>query len=147
MDDTRIDRFVVVRRELERFQRTLCHPAMPPLAIIHATDRRWSDAEYRSQRPDGFPSRLRGVYLLHNEAEELQYVGLAMWSFDKRVWSHDADIQRRLIDIVPFADAWLPLAPALEFWLIQTLNPPGNTTYRGYGVHEPIPSPANEANA
>jgi len=142
-----VDRFVPIQRELERFQRTLCNPSMPPLVVIHATNRQWTDAEYASRKPAGFPGRLRGVYLISDDAEVLQYVGVALWSFDKRVWSHDAMIQRRFIDIVPIADAWLPLALALEFWLIQALAPPGNTTYQGYGLacdsgHEPIPSAA-----
>ena len=142
-----VDRLAPIRRELERFQRTLCHPSMPPLAVIPATDRHWTDAEYASRKPAGFPGDLGGVYLIYDDAETLQYVGVALWSFDKRVWSHDAAISRRYIDIVPIVDAWLPLALALEFWLIQALAPPGNTTYQGYGLacdggHEPIPSAA-----
>jgi hypothetical protein len=123
---------------------------MQSLTVVHASDRRWTNEEYQSRKPKGFPSNLRGVYLIYNDAEvsQLQYVGLAMWCFDKRVWSHNDLIPRRqFIDIVSFDDAWLPLAPALEFWLIQTLRPPMNTTYQDYGVHDPIPNPANDAKA
>jgi hypothetical protein len=118
---------------------------MPPLAVIHATDRSWTDAEYRNRKPKGFPSKLRGVYLIYDDVEALQYVGVAMWCFDKRVWTHDDHIKRHYIDIVPFGDAWIHLALALEFWLIQAFKPIGNKTYQGYGfgsdgVHDPIPS-------
>jgi hypothetical protein len=145
MDGDRSDR---VRQALESFRQRFCHLTMQPLTVVHASDRRWTDAEYRNRRPKGFPTKLRGVYLIYDDAQVLQYVGLAMGCFDKRVWSHDDLIPRRqFIDIVSFDDAWLPLAPTLEFWLIQTLRPPINTTYQDYGVHDPIPSPANDAKA
>lgn len=58
----------------------------------------------------------------------------ALWSFDKQVWSHDVDMDRRFIDIVPFTDRWLTLALTLEFVLIQALQPAKNIAYRDYGV-------------
>ena len=140
-------RITSVQQELERFQRTLCHPAMPPLVVVHARDRCWTDTEYRSKRPAGFPSKFRGVYLFFDDDERLMYVGVAMGSYYKRVRTHEGRIQQRYIDIVPFDDTWLPLALALEYWLIQAFTPPGNTTYRNYGLacdvgHEPIPNAA-----
>lgn len=148
--DADLPRWAPIRPCLQRFVRDYCPAAMPPLTLLHGSDRTWTDDEYRTRRPDGFPGRLRGVYLLFDTAETLLYVGVAMWSFDKRVWAHDEWSARRFIDVIPFADRWLPLALSLEFVLIQALHPPGNTTYRGYGVswdadHEPIPNPAKDA--
>jgi hypothetical protein len=119
---------------LRDFQ-SLLAPAIPPLTVIAASDRTWTDEEYRQRRPKGF-ARMRGVYLLFGPDERLLYVGLAMWSFDKRVWSHDAEIDRRWTDVIPFPDNLVCLAPALEFFLISRLDPPGNKTYRGYGAGE-----------
>lgn len=142
-------RWEPIHEHLTRFQRDYGPPTMPPLALVAATDRTWSDAEYRQRKPAGFPGGLRGVYLLFGADEALLYVGVAMWSFDKRVWSHDTWIERRFIDIIPFEERWLPLALSLEFFLIQALSPPSNTVYRGYGIgcdHDPIPNPPKLVN-
>jgi hypothetical protein len=36
-----------------------------------ANDSSWDDDEYYRSRPDGFPTRMRGVYLVFDEADEL----------------------------------------------------------------------------
>lgn len=130
--------------QLTRFQQTYCSPAMPSLRLLVGSDRTWPVAEYDTRKPVGFPGKLRGVYLLFDQDERLQYVGAALWTFDKRVWAHDGDVDRRCIDIIPLADPWYVLTLALEFYLIQVLEPPRNIVYRDYGVvldgdHEPIP--------
>ena len=116
---------------LEKFQTHLASN-VPKLEIIAATDKRWSDDDYKQLRPRGFPSNLRGVYLLFGEDETLLYVGLAMWCFDKRVWSHDEWIPRRWTDIISMNDQTIFLAPSLEYWLISHLNPTHNKVYKGY---------------
>ena len=118
---------------LTEFQQYLAD-YVPTLQIQAAVDRQWSDAEYRARRPDGFPSRLRGVYLIFGPDEQLLYVGLATYDFDSRVWSHDHELDRRWTDIVQLDDQFIFLAPALEFYLISRLKPPHNRVYRG---HEP----------
>ena len=149
--DADLPRWTSICEHLRRFERDYCPAVMPPLTILNGSDRTWTDAEYQARRPAGFPDNMRGVYLLFDPTETLLYVGVAMWSFDKRVWAHDEWGSRRYIDVIPFSDRWLPLALSLEFVLIQALHPPENTTYRNYGLpqtdgHEPIPSPAKDAN-
>ena len=107
---------------------------VPPTSVLAASDGEWSDEEYERLRPKGFPSNLRGVYLLFDSPGELLYVGLAMWCFDKRVWSHDSEMDRRWVDIIPFDDQHIFLAPALEFFLIARLSPPYNKTYKGHTI-------------
>jgi hypothetical protein len=73
-----------VRRALRDFQSYLA-PHVPTLEFVNATDAWWTEEEYNRLRPPGFPTRMRGVYLLFDENEVLLYVGVAMVSFDKRV--------------------------------------------------------------
>ncbi len=103
-----------------------------PLKIIAATDRNWTETEYKRFRPSGFPSRLRGVYLIFDPLGKLLYVGVAILSYDKRVWSHDNNLERRWIDIIPFEDKYVFFALSLEFLLITRLKPPFNKTYKDY---------------
>jgi hypothetical protein len=64
------------------------------------------------------------------------YVGLAMYCFEKRVWTHDAHMPRHWIDIIPIVDDYIILAPALEFYLITSLKPALNTVYQNYTCPE-----------
>ncbi len=146
--ETDPQRWNPVSEYVRRFQQDFCTPTMPPLKILAASDRTWTNEEYRARKPKGFPATKRGVYLLFAPDESLLYVGVAMQCYDKRVWAHDEWGTRRYIDIIPFPDRWLALAVALEFYLIVALNPPENSIYRnfGFGTHVPIPSPANDAN-
>jgi hypothetical protein len=130
---------------LDAFQRHLAEN-IPRLEIIAAADKRWSDEQYMQHRPEGFPSRLRGVYLLFDENKSLLYVGLAMWSFDKRVWTHDEWIPRRWIDIILLNNETVFLAPSLEHWLISRLNPSHNKVYKKYQeALETVGNPQNKA--
>lgn len=98
------------------------------------------------------PGRLRrrsqGVYLLFDEAERIRYVGVAVGHpHSKRIGSHG--FPYRYADVICFEPRWLPLAFTLEYVLIQTMGHLQNKAYRGYGLHcghDPIPSPANDAN-
>ena len=36
-----------------------------------------------------------GVYLIYDAASQLQYVGLAMYTFDHRIWGHDEYVPRQ----------------------------------------------------
>jgi len=85
-------RWTPIRAHLARFQCSFCPADMSALPLLLGSDRTWSDAEYRASRPKGFPGSLRGIYLLSDPVGILLYVGVAMWSFDKRFWSHDADM-------------------------------------------------------
>jgi hypothetical protein len=130
---------------LNEFQKQFCHPAMPPLHLLVGSDKAWPAKDYEIRKPNGFPHLLRGVYLLFDQTERLQYVGAAVSDFNSRVWGHDQHFERRCIDVVPLMPPWHVLTLSLEFYLIQRLDPPQNTTYRGYGIecagaHQPIPS-------
>ena len=111
--------------------RSYLAPNVPPFELIAANDKRWTDEEYGRLRPSGFPARLRGVYLIYDDAEALLYVGMATVCFDKRVWKH-GHAARRYTDIIVFGDEHLFLAPALEYFLITQLRPPKNTAFRGH---------------
>lgn len=115
---------------LQEFRRQLAGH-LPELRIVPANDRSWSDDEFQTQRMTGILSQY-GVYLIFAPDESLEYVGLAMYSFDKRVWSHDEHINRQWTDVIAFSHQFFFLAPALEFWLICRLHPPRNKSYRGY---------------
>jgi hypothetical protein len=112
--------------------RSYLAPNVPPFELIAPVDRRWTDEEYGRRRPRGFPCRLRGVYLIYDDAEVLLYIGLATDCFDKRVWSHDSRLPRHYTDIIVFGEEHLFLAPALEYFLITRLRPTKNTTFRGH---------------
>ena len=102
------------------------------LKVIAATDRNWTETEYKKFRPSGFPSRLRGVYLIFDPLGKLLYIGVSMFNYDSRVWTHDDDLKRRWIDIIPFEDRYAFLALSLEFFLITRLKPPFNKVYKDY---------------
>lgn len=123
---------------LREFEGYLAEDA-PRLALVHANDSRWSDEAYRRRRAELKYGSKYGVYLLFEGTEQLRYVGLAMYSFDKRIWSHDGYISRQWTDIIPFEDTWYFLAPALEFFLISRLQPPDNRSYRNDRIGERRP--------
>lgn len=127
-----VERWQPVQRVIDRFH-SLLAPHVPLRGIVTACDETWTDEDYKRLRPKGFPGRLRGVYLIYDQASQLSYVGLAMFNFDKRVWSHDSLVCRHWVDIIPFEDEFICLAPALEFLLISSLRPPNNKSYRDYG--------------
>lgn len=126
-------RWIPVRKALDDF-RTYLAPHIPDFDLLNATDAHWTEDEYRRLRPKGFPTRLCGVYLLFDEAELLQYVGVAVVNFDKRVWSHDTWIERRWIDIIPIRDEFVFLAPSLEYFLICRLAPRHNKSFNGHTI-------------
>ena len=126
-------RWKPVRQALGQFHSYLA-PHILPFEIRNATDWQWSDKQYDELRPSGFPTHLRGIYLLFDKKEVLLYVGVAMVNFEKRVWSHDKWLDRRWIDIIPIQDKHLFLAPSLEFFLICRLRPTKNTSFSGYTV-------------
>ena len=109
---------------LTEFQSHLA-ASVPKLEIKQAADRESSNEEYKTKKPRGFP-QTRGVYLLFDSSETLLYVGLATYTFDTRVWSHDGDLPRRYVDIIEFDPEHCFLAPALELFLISRLSPPHN---------------------
>lgn len=108
-------------------------PHLPAFRITAANNRRWSEEQYRAQCGTGIFDR-RGVYLLFNSSEVLEYVGLATVSFHKRIWSHDDWVDRQWIDVIPFSDETFFLAPALEYLLIIRLRPPKNSVYKNHGI-------------
>ena len=82
-----MDRWQTVRAEIADFRRYLSD-SFPPIDIRPAYDFDWGDgSQYKASRKDGRYSCC-GVYLFYDEAGTLLYVGKAMWTFDKRIWSH-----------------------------------------------------------
>ena len=148
-----LPRWRAVRATLDEFQRYLS-PRVEQLRIIAANDSWWNADEYKQLRADGFPSRLRGVYLIYDQHDELLYVGVALVNFDKRVWSHDTmfaarEVERRWTDIIPLGPEYAFLALSLEYFLISRLNPKCNTSYKGYQIpgeqeESPEPSPKGD---
>lgn len=124
---------------LQEFERYLA-PDIPSLGIEPASDRQWTDEQYRAHRKTGVFSKY-GVYLIFAPDESLEYVGVAMNDFDSRIWSHDAYVNRRWTDVISFAHEFYFLAISLEFYLIARLQPPKNTTYREYTI-PPYPTDA-----
>jgi len=122
-------RWQSLRHVLEEFQSCLSD-RVPRLEVVAANDRQWSEERYQTQRRTGIFGK-QGVYLIYDDAATLQYVGLATYQFDKRIWLYDDVIpSRRWTDVIPLADEWVFLAPALEMFLIKRLQPPQNKTHR-----------------
>ena len=119
---------------LEEFQAFLS-PTVPRLSLAAANDRQWSQDRYETQRASGIFDR-RGVYIIFDGDAVPQYVGVAMYRFHDRIWSHDDWIQRRWTDVIPLSDQCYFLAPALEFFLIVRLQPSGNSHYKDYRIPE-----------
>src|SRR4051812_10751319 len=100
--------------------------------LVH---RDWDMLELKKQQRCGavpFPSKIRGVYLLYDWDDSLQYVGVATYSFDKRMWRHDKHFEskgldRGTIEVICFEADTSFLAPALEYYLISRLKPSLNT--------------------
>lgn len=131
-----LPRWNKLRAALDEFRSYLA-PGTPPFVLHAANDYWWDGDEYKRSRPFGFPSQMRGVYLMYDAADMLMYVGVALVSFDKRVWSHDQLFasygdKRRWTDVIALEPKYLFLAPSLEFFLICWLAPKYNTAYSGY---------------
>lgn len=113
---------------LEEFQSYLS-PKAPTLRIVLGNDKQWSKYEYDTQVQQGV-FRQCGVYLFTTTENVLEYIGLATRTFDDRIWKHDDHISRRYTDLIPIPRDFDFLAPALEMFLIQRLNPPENKALR-----------------
>jgi hypothetical protein len=124
-------RWKQIENSIEEFRKFLSSN-IPKLSIVNATDKKWTAKQYKELKPKGFPSKLRGVYLIFDEQETLLYIGLSTTCFNKRIWKHDTRFQRRYIDIIPIGDNCFPLAPALEYFLITRHPTPGNKVYRNH---------------
>jgi hypothetical protein len=121
--------------EITDFRKLLCSDA-PAFSIEFAYDYEWSNGPlYKQSRKDWRYSHC-GVYLIFSGAEELVYIGVAMYSFDKRIWTHPNldELGARHIDLIPFDDRFKPMAVALEWFLITRLKPNGNKVAVGYEV-------------
>jgi hypothetical protein len=127
-------RWAPIIPHLRGFQRHLA-PHVPPLAIHHLNDRRWTREQYLKQCKAGQFNHY-GVYLMFDREEKLEYVGVAMNSFHNRIWDHDSFVERMLTDVIPIPHAYYFLGLSLEFFLICRLHPPKNTIYRGYTIPE-----------
>jgi hypothetical protein len=136
-----LPRWNLVRSALNEFRSCLA-PHVPQFSLLAANDYAWTNEEYKRLRPDGFPSRTRGVYLIFDRAEELLYVGSSLVNFDKRVWSHDQlfnsqRVQRRWTDVIVLPSEYAFLAPSLEYFLICKLRPRFNGTFMRHEVTSP----------
>jgi len=125
-------RWELIVPHLRDFQSYLAEH-VPQLRIQNATDRQWSNDRYKQQCQTGIFNQ-RGVYLIFDNKETLQKVGVAMNTFHDRIWSHDWYIERRFIDVIPFPDEYCFLALALEYFLICRLHPPKNSVYQGHTI-------------
>ena len=120
-----MERWRQVQAEIEEFRRFL-YADFPPLEITAAYDFAWANGpEYKASRKDGRYGRC-GVYLFFEEGGTLLYVGKALWTFDKRIWTHDIR-DAKYIDLICFDDRHYPFALALEHFLICRLKPAWNT--------------------
>ena len=120
-------RWTTVNEALDRFRSFLSPSVAANVKILKATRKDLLESpEYNKYRPAGFPSGLCGVYLMYGKNEELLYVGLARVSYDKRVWTHDKDVNWHYLDIIPFEGERLFLASALEEFLINACRPAVN---------------------
>lgn len=81
-----MDRWKTVETEIEDFRRYLA-PSFPPIQITEGYDFRWSQDEYKRWRKER-PYQCCGVYLFYDSAGTLLHVGKALWTFDKRLWTH-----------------------------------------------------------
>jgi hypothetical protein len=126
-----MDRWKAVEVEIEDFRRYLA-PNFPPIKITEGYDFRWSQDEYKRSRKER-PYQCCGVYLFYDDAGTLLYVGKAIYTFDKRIWTHQID-GPRYIDLICFDERHAPFALALEHFLICRLKPKGNTQGIGYEV-------------
>jgi hypothetical protein len=126
------DRWKLIAPHLNGFQQHLA-AHIPVLRIENATDRLLSDERYRQQCKTGIFNQ-QGVYLIFDDREALQYVGVAMNTFHHRIWTHDAHMERRFIDVIPFPNEFCFLALALEYFLICRLRPPKNAIYQGHEI-------------
>lgn len=115
---------------------TYLAPDAPKLQIINANDSEWSYEEYRRRKSEFHICSGNGVYFLFDAEEQLRYIGLAMNTFDNRIWGHDEYVSRRWTDAIIFPNEWYFMAPALECFLIIKLQPPDNTNYRGHTIGE-----------
>jgi hypothetical protein len=134
-DQTQPTRWTPIIAALREFESYLAADA-PRLEIVNAIDADWTYEEYRRRKREFKICRGNGVYLIFDPTATLQYVGLAMNTFDHRIWGHDEYVSRHWTDVIPFAEGWYFLAPALEFFLIAKLQPPVNTAYSKYEIGE-----------
>jgi hypothetical protein len=119
-------RWKTIRDSLVGF-RALLAPTVPEFELRHVNDRRWSQEQYLTMRKTGVYG-LSGVYFHFGSDEELLYVGLAQYGFD-RFWDSRPD-DAALTDVLIVPPELDVLIPAIELWLIRTLNPPVNRAHR-----------------
>ncbi|MDB5328983.1 MAG: hypothetical protein JWP03_134 [Phycisphaerales bacterium] len=131
-----MDRWQSVKAQVEDFRRYL-YADFPPLEIREGYDFAWHwGDDYKTSRKDkryGQP----GVYLFFDEAGELLYVGKGIYTFDKRIWTHQIQ-GARYIDLIPFDQKHAPFLLALEHFLICRLKPKANKQGIDYDV-PPLP--------
>ncbi len=127
-----MERWRAVESCLEEFQQHLA-PHVPKFELRFADDSTWTDERYEEEAKTGVFGEC-GVYLIFNENEALQYIGVAMNGFARRIWMHDEDVDRRYTDLISIPRQFYFLAPALEFFLVCRLRPPKNKVYRNYTI-------------
>ena len=128
-------RWEQVGLKITDFRKVVCVDA-PPFTIRAAYDYQWSKEQYKSVLKADRRFQDSGVYLIFSANEELIYVGVAMYTFEKRIWRHPNldELGACFIDTISFDDPYKPLAIALEWFLITRLKPKGNKVAVGYDV-------------
>ena len=126
------ERWKEANAALEEFKLLLAPRVCQKLTIKAANDGKWSEEQFEAQKKTGIFTKEYGVYLIYNDYGGLEYVGLAMFRFDSRIWSHDGLVSRRWTDVISMPYKYYFLAPALECFLILRLRPKHNKTYRNF---------------
>jgi hypothetical protein len=126
-----MDRWGPIKVQIDHFRRYLATD-FPTIDIVAGYDFTWSQDQYKESRKHS-PYQCCGVYLFFNGTAELLYVGKALWTFDKRIWTHQIE-NARYIDFICFDDEHAPFALALEHFLICRLKPKFNSHGIGYEV-------------
>jgi len=121
-------RWTEIEEVIRKFQAFLI-PEVTPLKIQKGIDFSSDIKDIKFRKQCGELTN-RGVYLFFDESESLRYVGCthlqalggripqSISRLRKRRWT-DIWEKLRWIDVIPFKDEWLFLAPALENYLID----------------------------
>ncbi len=128
--EAELERWKALQVALDDFHGYLA-PHIPRFQIEELNDIRWSDAHFESLA-SGRPFNKPGVYIIFNHVEEIEYIGVAGYTFNKRIWTHDEHCDRCYTDVIVIEEPYTFLAPALEWFLIRHLKPPKNKSGKHY---------------
>ena len=141
-----VKRWDAINAMLREFETYLSDRVPKPLELVRAEDSLWTPDECQSNKPDGYPNKLTGVYFyvdvctqddIHGRLSEgdcrysvIRKLGKATTSFYDRVrkahWKQPGGtgllFQHRWIDIVPISKDMPFVTVALESFLLGRLR-------------------------